>query len=192
MSGARIFLALSHAADIDKLRSFLLSSGYEVIDYASDGSSAIRKIRALRPDTVMVDIDLPGLSGLEIAKIVEEDGICPAIIIKTADQRENLLGDELWDFAYIVRPISKAAIVQTVNLVITNYRKIQRLVKEIEDLKLTIEARKVIEKAKGIMMDIYGLGEKEAFRRMQKQSMDKGIPMKEIGEAIILAYEIGR
>ncbi len=189
MLGAEIFLAMNRAADIQKLSSLLVSSGYKVVDSALDGASAIRKIRALVPDLVMVDYELPGVNGLDIAKIVEEDHICPAIVIRTADQGPILPGDDQWNFFYIVRPMTRSAIIQTVNLVLVNYRKIRRLEGKIEELKSTLETRKRVERAKGILMETQGLSEKEAFRRIQKQSMDKGVTMREVADSIIMGSE---
>lgn len=190
MRGARVFLALNRIEDIKKLKMFLISEGYDVMSYAQDGAGALRKIRALQPDIVIVDFELTGINGIEIAKIVEESKICPSVIVFSGNQDIILDSEGDYGFSYITRPFSRAAIIQTINLVINHFKRILKLENEIDQLKSTIETRKLIEKAKGIIMDTYGISEKEAFRKLQKQSMDRGISMRDLSQAIITANSI--
>lgn len=191
MQRTRIALAMNDRDEMHKLRAFLVAGGFEVADASQDGASAIRRIRALRPDLIIADHDLPALSGLEIAKIAEEDGIAPTIVLKGLDQGNILLSPEgQWAFNYLYRPITKAALLQTIHLVRMNYQKLYKLEQEVRHLRATLETRKLVEKAKGILMQKYGIDEGEAYRRIQKQSMDKGMTMKELAQAIVIASDL--
>ncbi len=191
MHRTRIVLALTDRQEMHKLKAFLTASGFDIVDECQDGASAIRRIRTLRPELIVVDYELPALSGMEIAKIAEEDAIAPTIIVKGQDQGNILLspGDD-WEFNYLYRPITKAALLQTIHLVRMNYHKVVKLEQEVRHLRDTLETRKLIEKAKGILMRKYDIDEQEAYRRVQKQSMDKGMSMKELSLAIVVASEV--
>lgn len=191
MRGANVCLAMIDAQEMEKMQQFLQAYGFSVVDMSTDGSSAVRRIRMLRPDLIVADYNLHGISGEEIARIAEEDHIAPAIIIRPNETVTMWsTSDKGWDFAYLYRPITKSALIQTIQLVFMNYKKVSALQGEIDKLKGDLESRRAIEKAKGILMDKHGLSEQEAYRRMQKNSMDKGLSMKELAQAIITASEI--
>jgi len=190
MLGIRICLAFSQIEEMKKVKTFLAHQGFEIIDESTDGSSAIRRIRTLHPDLIIADSNLPGISGIRIAEIAEEDGIAPVIVITS-------MGSSLWinqentnGIIYLQRPITKAALLQTIQLALISYQKVMNLKKEIQKLKETLEDRKLIEKAKGIVMQKYNLSENEAYRLIQKMSMNKGIPLRELAKAILLANDL--
>lgn len=191
MDSARILIAMNNDASMIKLRQTLGESGYTVVDHARDGHECLRKIRAFRPELVIVEYNLPLLNGYEVSKVTIEDRLCDVILIIN-DAQKSLIDDikSGHNFVSMSKPINKVGLINTIDVMIKNRKKISALEKEIEDLKATIDARKDIEKAKGLLMKNLGLSEPEAFKRIQKQSMDKGIPMKEIAKAIILAYDI--
>lgn len=192
MQQARVCLAMTDSAELQKLNKFLTMAGFQVVDTSTDGAAAIRRIRSLRPDLIFVDHFLPGMNGEEIAKIAEESNIAPSIIVKPSDLGKNVWGkpDSGWEFAYLYRPLSKTAILQTIQLVLMNHRKVTKLQTEVEKLKSDLDARRIIEKAKGLLMKNIGLSEQEAYRRLQKQSMDKGVSMKQLAEAIVMTYDL--
>lgn len=190
MRGAKVCLAMLDGREMEKMQQFLQACGFQVVDMSSDGSSAIRRIRTLRPDLVIADYNLPGINGEEIARIAEEDHIAPAIIIRP-NEHLTFWGGNGWEYAYLYRPITKSALIQTIQLVFMNYRRVEALREEIAQLQDDLAARRLIERAKGILMDTHGLTEQEAYRRMQKNSMDRGISMKELAKAVITAAEMG-
>ena len=182
---------MSNDTSINKLKLILSECGYIVIDSAKDGHECLRKMRALRPDLTLLEYDLPLMGGVDVAKIAIEDKICDVILISTEAQRSMVsdISDES-GFVFMSKPLNKVSLIGTIDLMIKNRRKITKLEKEIEELRTTLDTRKEVEKAKGLLMKNLNLSEAEAFKRIQKQSMDKGIPMKEIAKAIILAYDI--
>lgn len=191
MESARILLALNSDISISKLKAILLENEYLVIDVSRDGYDCLRKIRALKPDLVILDYSLSSLNGHEIAKIALEDRICEVILI-TSGPQDIVTGDIRSEnnFVSMAKPLNKPALINTIDLMIKNKRKIYQLEREIEELRASLDTRKEVEKAKGLLMKNLNLSEPEAFKRIQRQSMDRGIPMKEIAKAIILAYDI--
>lgn len=191
MDSTRIMIAMSSNALISKLKMILVEAGFMVIEQACEGQDCLRKMRTLKPDIIILEYNLPAINGLEISRVALEDRICGVMLIVTADQ-DNMIDDIRQEsgFFSLVKPVSKTLLVGSLELMIKDRRKIKQLEKEIEDLRLSLDTRKEVEKAKGLLMMNLGLTENEAFKRIQKQSMDRGIPMKEIAKAIILAYDI--
>lgn len=191
METVRILIAMNNDTSIAKLKAILLEAGLSVVDLAKDGHECLRKARALRPDLVVLDYNLPLMNGFDVAKVTVEDKISDAILLVTDAQKSlmNALKSEN-GFAYMTKPLNKLGLINTIDLMYKSKKRIRELESEIEDLKATLDTRKEVEKAKGLLMRHLNLSEPEAFKRIQKQSMDRGIPMKEIAKAIILAYDI--
>lgn len=191
MEAARILVAMCNDTSINKMKMILTENGYIVIDYARDGHECMRKMRALRPEITLLEYDLPLMGGYDLAKIAIEDKLCDIILIGTDAQRSvfsNIASES--GFMFMSKPLNRVSLLNTIELMAKNRRKISKLEKEIEELRTTLDTRKEVEKAKGLLMKTLNLSEAEAFKRIQKQSMDKGIPMKEIAKAIILAYDL--
>lgn len=191
MFDAKIFIALNDVEELKKIKYFLVSNGFDVIDQTTNGTSAIRRILTLRPSLIILDSNLRGMNGMEIAEIVQQNDIAQVIIVRTIGEGDIWYNNNnSQDIVFLQRPITKSALLQTVQLSLVNYNKTIRLKEEIRALKEALEERKNIEKAKGILIRKYGLTESEAHRKLQKQSMDKGIPLKDIAKAVIIADEI--
>jgi two-component system, response regulator PdtaR len=191
MESVRILLGMNSETSSNKLKAILVENSYLVIDISKDGHDCLRKIRALKPDLVILDYSLPLLNGYEIAKIALEDRICDVILIATEPQDSVI--DEMKsenNFVCMVKPLNKPGLINTIDLMIKNKRRISELERQIDELRSSLDTRKEVEKAKGLLMKNLNLSEPEAFKRIQRQSMDRGIPMKEIAKAIILAYDI--
>lgn len=192
MFGSKIFIASQDTSSRKKVKNILIKSGYTVVGEADDGISALRLIRSMEPDLVIADFDLPGMTALELGKILEEDRIAPIIIISPSWEMEVVeKARESWIFAFVVRPIDERNLLTAAETALLNYDRMMKLEKEVAKLKDTLETRKLVEKAKGILIEQLGIFEAEAFRKIQHQSMDKGLPMKQVAEAIILTYDIG-
>jgi two-component system, response regulator PdtaR len=191
MESVRILLGMNSETSSSKLKAILVENSYLVIDVSKDGHDCLRKIRALKPDLVILDYSLPLLNGYEIAKIALEDRICDVMLI--ASEPQDSVIDEMKsenNFVCMVKPLNKSSLINTIDLMIKNKRRISELEREIDELRSSLDTRKEVEKAKGLLMKNLNLSEPEAFKRIQRQSMDRGIPMKEIAKAIILAYDI--
>lgn len=191
MEPARILVAMNNKSSNNKLKVVLNAVGYQIVDQADDPNDALRKLVNLKPDLAVMEYDLSPQNIIEVAKIAVEDKLCDVILIASSEQKGSLdyLKSE-YDIVVIAKPLHKETFLSTVDLVIKNRKKILALEKEIEELKEAIETRKEIEQAKGLLMKNLNLTEEEAFRMIQKQSMNRGIKMKEIAKAIILTYNL--
>jgi len=191
MRQPKIFLASADPASLQTLKQILQREGYAVAGVAQDGSQALRLIHTLQPDLVILDSELAGTGALEVARFINEEQVAPIIMLASSWHR-NIINKtrDFPVFAYLVKPVQETTLLPAVEAALANYEKLVRLEKELNKLKETLAARKVIERAKGILMETLGLTEAEAYRRIQKQSMDKCVPMKAIAEAIIVAHEL--
>ncbi len=191
MKTVRVLIAEDEPIVRMDLKELLESQGYEVVGEASDGQVAIELARKLKPDVIIMDIRMPNLDGIEAAKILTHEEIAPIIFLTAYSDRELVeKAKEVGVVAYIVKPFKESDLFPAIEIAIARFKEFQLLRKEVEDLKDALETRKLVDRAKGILMDREGLKEHEAFRLIQKASMDKRKPMKEIAQAIILAYEL--
>lgn len=191
MELSRIVVAMGNDASNAKVKAFLTENGYIVADQAADGHECLRKLNALRPDLLIVDYGLASMNGYDVARVAVEDKLCDVILVANTAQLGFVSGIKAdYGFVCLEKPLNKLLLLNSIELMSKSKRRIKQLEKEIEELRNTIDTRKEVEKAKGLLMRHLNLSEAEAFKRIQKQSMDRGIPMKEIAKAIILAYDI--
>lgn len=191
MESVRILVAMGNDATAIKMKMILSESGYTVVDVAKEGNECLRKLRTLRPDLAVLDYSLPMLNGYEVSKVAVEDGICDVMLVIGEAQKNDInIIEGVSSFVCMAKPLNRMNLINTIDLMVKNRRRIKALEDEIKDLRENLDTRKEVERAKGILMKNLNLTEPEAFKRIQKQSMDRGIPMKEIAKAIILAYDI--
>lgn len=191
MDSTRVLVAMASEAMAVKVKGILAEAGCLVVDQAADGLDCMRKLRLLKPDVVVLDQNLALMSGYDVAKVALEDKVCSVVLIASLEQESAMypLKQEN-NFVCLVKPINRSLLTHIVELMVKNSKVIHHLEEEISELKGSLETRREVEKAKGLLMKQLGLSESEAYKRIQKQSMDHGIPMKEIAKAIILAYDV--
>jgi response regulator NasT len=173
------------------LREMLSNLGYLIVGEASDGVSAVNMARELKPDLVIMDVMMPAMDGIEAAKLLTAERIAPVLLL-TAYSQEDLVerAKEAGVVGYLVKPFRESNLAPAIEVTLARFEEFQTLQKEVADLKETLETRKLVDRAKGILMATQGLSEQDAFRRIQKMSMNTRRPMKEIAEAVILASEV--
>ena len=173
------------------LKEMLNGLGYQVAGEAGDGRAAVAMAREVKPDLVIMDIKMPDMDGIQAARILTEEKIAPVLLLTAYSQQELVQGArEAGVVGYIVKPFRQDELMPAIEIALSRFREFREIEKENSSLKDTIEARKVIERAKGMLMDQLGLKEQEAFRRIQKTSMNTRKSMREVAEAILLAHEI--
>jgi response regulator NasT len=175
------------------LRETLVGLGYLVVGDAGDGVSAIHLARELRPDLVIMDIKMPKLDGIQAAKVLTEERIAPVLLLTAYSDRE--LVERARDAGvvnYIVKPFREAELLPAIEIALARFAEFQDMNKELGDLKDTMETRKLVERAKGVLMDTQGLKEQEAFRKIQQLSMNTRKSMREIAQAILLTAQIDK
>jgi AmiR/NasT family two-component response regulator len=187
----RILIADDESLILMDLREMLANLGYLVVGEASDGQSAVNMARELRPDLVVMDVKMPDMDGIEAARMLTEERIAPVLLL-TAYSQQDLIerAREAGVVGYLVKPFRESNLAPAIQITLARFDEFRALQNEVEDLKEALETRKVVDRAKGILMDTQGLTEHEAFRRIQKMSMNTRRPMKEIAEAILLAHEV--
>ncbi len=173
------------------LKKMLEDCGYQVVGEAGDGAKALELARSLRPDVAILDIKMPEMDGIDVARIITEEKIAPVLLL-TAYSQIDLVNraKEAGVYSYLVKPFKQADIMPQIEVVVARWEAFQRIEEQAVSLDEKLETRKVVDRAKGILMDQYGLKEQEAFRRIQVQSMNTRKSMREIAEAIIIAHNI--
>jgi two-component system, response regulator PdtaR len=186
----RVIIADDESVIRADLREMLTNLGYLVIGEVGDGQSAVNLARELKPDVVIMDIKMPDLDGIEAARILTQEKIAPVLLLTAYSQRDLVdRAKEAGVVGYLVKPFREQEIVPAIDIAFARFQEFRELEKEVGSLRETLETRKLVDRAKGILMDQQGLSEAEAFRKIQKMSMNTRKPMKEIAEAIILAQE---
>lgn len=185
----RILVAEDEALIRLDLKEMLEEDGHEVVGEAADGAEAIDLARELHPDIVFMDINMPSVSGIEAARAIGEERLAPVVMV-TAFSQASYVEDAATAgaMAYVVKPFSRADIVPAMHVAVSRFAEAQMLAEEVQDLTERLETRKVIERAKGVLMT-QGMTEPEAFKRLQRLAMDKRRPLKEIAEAVLLVFE---
>lgn len=190
MERTRVIIADDESVIRADLREMLTNLNYLVVREVGDGASAIHAARELKPDVVIMDIKMPDMDGIEAAKILTQEKIAPVLLLTAYTQRDLVeRAKEAGVVGYLVKPFREQEIVPAIEIALARFREFNELEKEVGDLKETLETRKIVDRAKGILMDTQGLTEQEAFRKIQKMSMNTRKPMKEIAQAIVLAQD---
>lgn len=173
------------------LREMLTNLGYDVVGEASDGRTALDLTHRLRPDLVILDIKMPDMDGIEAAEHISEERLAPVVLLTAYSERhlvERAKGAGV--AGYLVKPFRESELTPVIELALARFNDLQQLTEEVVQLKEALETRKLIERAKGILMEVHGLKEADAFSRMRRTSMDNRKSMREVAEAILLTHQV--
>jgi AmiR/NasT family two-component response regulator len=189
MEKLKVLIAEDESLIAAGLESQLQKSGYMVVGLAKDGKIAVSLTKRLKPDVVLMDINMPEMSGLEAARELLAEQIPVAIVILTGYSEVELIREasDIGVEAYLIKPVDESDLKPALELAYSNFQRKRNLVKETEVLKTTLEERKLIEHAKGILMDLKGIKEAEALSLLQKKSRDTRRKMTEVAKSIIEA-----
>lgn len=191
MSQVKILIADDESIIRLDLKTLLEEMGHIVIAEAADGQRALELARSLKPDVVIMDIKMPVMDGLDAAKVIAQEKIAPVVLLTAYSQKDLIeRAKEAGVYAYLVKPFQESDLLPAIEIAISRYLEQQDLESQLGDLEEKLETRKLVDRAKGILMDKYQMNESEAFRRIQQQSMNQRRTMKEIAEALIIANEI--
>ena len=193
MERTRVVIADDESIVRMDLKEMLTTLNYLVVGEVGDGQSAVNLARELKPDVVLMDIKMPDMDGIEAAKILTEEQIAPVVLLTAFSQKDLVdRAKEAGVVGYLVKPFREADLLPAIEVALARFNEFKQMNQEVHDLQEALETRKVVDRAKGILMDAQGLEEQEAFRRIQKMSMNTRKPMKEVAEAIILAHKAGQ
>ncbi len=190
LADTRIMIADAEPIIRMGLREMLQEQGYIVVGEASDGQTAIDVAREVRPDVVVMDIRMPGVDGIAAAEILTAERIAPIILITAYPDRELVeRARDAGVFAYVRKPFNEAQLIPQIEIALARFAEFQALVQEAGDARVAMETRKVVERAKGVLMKAHGLDEGEAYKRIQRLSMNSRKPMRDIAEAILVTTQ---
>lgn len=164
----------------------LRDAGFDVVGEAGDGEEAIRLAEEHRPDLVVMDIKMPVLDGISAAERIAGARIAPVVLLTAFSQRELVeRARDAGAMAYVVKPFSAADLLPALEIALSRHSEIAALEAEVADLADRFETRKLVDRAKGLLQSKFKMSEPEAFRWIQKTSMDKRLTMREVASAII-------
>lgn len=191
MERTRVIVADDESLIRMDLREMLTNLGYLVVGEAGDGRSAVNLARELRPDIVIMDVKMPDMDGIEAARILTEERIAPVLLLSAYSQQELVQRARQAGVAgYLVKPFRESDLTPAIEVVLARFSEFRALEREVASLTDALETRKLVDRAKGILMDTQGLNENDAFRRIQKMSMNNRKSMRSVAEAIILAHQV--
>jgi response regulator NasT len=182
----RVVIAEDEALIRLDLKEMLEEEGYQVAGEAADGERAVELARALRPNLVILDVKMPVLDGISAAERIAAEHISPVVILTAFSQRELVeRARDAGAMAYLVKPFTKADLVPAIEIAVSRFQEITALGTEVGTLRERLEVRKILDRAKGRLQTESGLTEPEAFRLIQKTSMDRRVPMRAVAEEVL-------
>jgi len=173
------------------IRARLEKLGHIVIAEAGDGAQAIEAARTHHPDVIIMDIKMPVMDGIEAARRILNEAPCAILFLSSFNEQELVeQASETGALAYLMKPFRKEDLAPALEMAVRRFRQIMSQAREIEELKETLETRKLIERAKGILMDRHRMSEEEAFKRIHFQARNQNKKMREIAQSIITAADL--
>ncbi|HLI57706.1 MAG TPA: response regulator [Actinomycetota bacterium] len=183
---ARIVIAEDEAIIRMDLKEMLEEEGYEVVGEAADGDDAMRLAEELKPDLVILDIVMPKTDGLTAAEHIVEQELAAVLVLTAFSHRDKVArATRAGVMAYLVKPFDKGDLVPAIEVAVQRWNEARILANESKNLTERLETRKLVERAKGVLRDRHGLSEEDAFRLIQRISMERGMPMAKVAERLL-------
>ena len=182
----RVVIAEDEAIIRLDLRETLEEEGYEVVGETGRGDKAIELVRSLRPDLAILDIKMPGMDGIDAARVISAERLCGVLMLTAFSQREVVeQARDAGALAYLLKPFQKSDLIPAIEVAIGRFRELQVLSGEVDALGEQLEARKLIDRAKGILIDECGMKESDSFTFIQRTAMSERTRMREVAARII-------
>jgi two-component system, response regulator PdtaR len=183
----RVLIAEDEALIRLDLREMLIEEGYDVVGEAGDGETAVRLAEEVKPDLVILDIKMPIMDGLQAAEKIATARLAPVVILTAFSQRELVeRARAAGAMAYLVKPFQKSDLVPAIEIALSRFAELSALEGEVATLTDRLETRKLVERAKGLLMATYAMTEPQAFKWIQRTAMDHRLTMREVAERIIV------
>jgi response regulator NasT len=187
----RVLIADDETVQRMDLKDMLTAQGYQVVGEASDGASALTQARQFRPDVVILDIRMPEMDGLTAARAIAQEEIAPVVLLSAFGELPLVeQAKEAGVVSYLVKPLRESEVLPALDVAIARSQEMRALKKEVDTLAERLATQTMVARAKGILMQKLNITEKEAYRKIQKTSMNSRKSMQEIAEAIILASDM--
>ena len=186
MDKLKIIIADDEALIRMDLREMLAAAGHTIIAEGANGEEALEATRDLHPDLVIMDVKMPKMDGLTAAKLINEEQLAPVLLLTAYSQKDIVeQAKEAVVLAYIVKPVREEQLFPALEIAVSRFKEFQSFKEEVEQLRASLATRKLLDRAKGILMTAHGFTEQEAYRRMQQFSMNRRMSIKDVAQAII-------
>lgn len=186
----RVLIADDEAIIRMGLRTMLEEKGHKVVASASDGASAVQMMRTEKPEVILLDIKMPGMDGLQAARKIMQERPTPVVMLTAFSQRE-LVNEarEASVFGYLVKPVKEDMLDATLDLAVMRFKEWQKMQRQVQDLKKSLEARQVVEDAKRVLMEQQDLTEQQAFNRIHRTSRSRRVTMQQVAQEILDRFD---
>jgi len=182
----RVVIAEDEAIIRLDLKEILQEEGYDVVGETGRGDEAVELVREHKPELAILDIKMPGLDGLSAAREIAQERRA-AVLILTAFSQRNLIEEarDAGALAYLVKPFQRSELIPAIEVALGRFKEMRALEQEVQVAEERLETRKVIDRAKGILMDRHGMKEQDAFSWLQRRAMSDRVKLKDVGERVI-------
>lgn len=182
----RIVIADDEALICMDLREMLEEAGHTVVGVGSDGVEALELVKTNKPDLAILDVQMPRLDGIQAAKMIAHDNLAPVVLL-TAFGDEDVVekAKKSMVFGYVMKPVEEKALFPAIQIAVAQFRQKNDMVNRVKEMERELASRKIIDRAKGLLMDFYKMPEEEAYRRMQQTSMKRGISLAEVAQKVV-------
>lgn len=182
----RIVIADDEVLASMDLKEMLEEAGHEVVGTASDGVEALELVKTLKPDLAILDVKMPRLDGLQAARMIAHDGLAPVVLL-TAFGDEDMIDKAKRSevFGYVMKPAEERTLFPAMQIAVAQFKAKMDLTHHIKALEQQMAAKKIVDRAKGLLQDYYGISESEAYRKMQQASMKRGLSLSEVAQKVI-------
>ena len=188
MKPLKIVIADDSAVIRMDLKELLREAGHEVVGETANGRRAVAITRDCRPDLVIMDIKMPDMDGIEAARLIAAESLAPVLLLTAFD--DAALVERAKDagvLAYLVKPIEEKNLFPAIEIALSRWQEMKSLEEELDKMRDSLETRKLLDRAKGVLMQAHNIGEDEAYRRLQRYSMAKRRPLKDVAAAVVEA-----
>ena len=170
------------------LKEILQEAGHEVVGETANGRRAVAIVRETSPDLVIMDIKMPDMDGVEAARLIAADHLAPVLLLTAFDDAELIeRAKDAGVLAYLVKPVEEKNLFPAMEIALSRWQEMQSLEEELFAMRDSLETRTLLDRAKGILMQAHNISEAEAYRRMQRYSMEKRLSLKEVASAVVKA-----
>ena len=182
----RIVIADDEALICMDLREMLEEAGHEVVGIGSDGVEALNLVKEKQPDLAILDVKMPRLDGIQAARMIAHDNLAPVVLL-TAFGDEDMIekAKKSMVFGYVMKPVEEKTLFPAIQIAVSQYRQKKDMVDRVKNMERELAARKIVDRAKGLLMDYYHITEEDAYRRMQQTSMKRGITIADVAQKVV-------
>ncbi|MEE3452252.1 ANTAR domain-containing response regulator [Dialister sp.] len=182
----RIVIADDESLSSMDLKEMLEEAGHEVVGVGSDGVEALDLVKEKHPDLAILDVKMPRLDGIQAAKMIAHDNLAPVVLL-TAFGDEDMIekAKKSMVFGYVMKPVEERTLFPAIQIAVGQYRLKRDMVDRVKNMERELAARKIVDRAKGLLMDYYHITEEDAYRRMQQTSMKRGITIADVAQRVV-------